>query len=100
MISPSIAYDAKEGSELKHIEELDKTQQKSDDFLAEISSRSPSHVRRLLAVAEEDADVFRAVTLALSMALGSKSAPSWDVAEMKRMFGYCAHVFLEESGDA
>lgn len=99
MISPSIADAAEEARESKYLEELAEIQRKTDDFVAEISSRSPSHVRHLLAVAEGNADVFRAVTLALSMALGNKSAPSWEIAEMRRLFGYCAHVAQKESDD-
>ena len=92
MIAPSIADGAEEARKLCSLKEAEEIQRKTDDFLAEISSRSPSHVRHLLAVAEGDADVFRALTLALSMALGNKAAPSWEIAEMRRLFGYCAHV--------
>ena len=99
MISPSIAYAADEERELRSLKEAEEIQRKTADFMSEISSRSPAHVRHLLAVADRDAFVFRAVTLALSVALGNKAAPSWELAEMRRAFRYCAHVVLEESDD-
>ena len=98
MISPSIAYAAEEAREAAHIEREQRDMERCEEFVAEIKGRSPAHVRHLLAVAEGDADVFRAVTLALSVALGA-NVPSWERAEMSRLFGYCAHVVLEESDD-
>ena len=95
MIAPSIADAAEEAREVEYTKQEQRNIEMCEDFVAEIKSRSTSHVRHLLAVAGQDADVFRAVSLALSVALGA-NVPSWERAEMARLIGYCAHANTED----
>jgi hypothetical protein len=98
MISPEISDAAEEAREAAHIKQERRDMERCEEFVAEIKGRSPSHVRHLLAVAGRDADVFRSVSLALSVALGV-NIPSWERAEMSRLIGYCAHVVLEDGDE-
>ncbi len=94
MIAPSIADAAEEAREVEYTKQEQRNMERCEEFVAKIKGRSPAHVRHLMAVSGQDADVFRAVSMALAVALGA-NIPSWERAEMVRLIGGAIHITLD-----